>query len=91
MQVFYRVRPGHHPITPFVIEQDGHPAPCCEDMRSHWGTLIGFGVKDCPRSGSKEVNIWTRIPQAKGGYVWSVTPICFCPWCGKAVEICRVK
>jgi hypothetical protein len=60
-------------------------------MNHSWGRLIGFGVKDCPRSGNREVNAWTRIPQAKGGYVWGVTEIAYSPWCGEAVEVYRVK
>jgi hypothetical protein len=58
------------------------------ELDAGWHRMICFGP---PGLESREVNVWTRIPQAKGGYVWAVTEINFCPWCGEAVEVCRLK
>ena len=92
MRVFYRAFPGHPVRGPEVVyEQAGAPRFCCEEMRLHWGTLIGLGLKDCPRTASRKVNLWTRVPQAKGGFVCGLVEVGYCPWCGEAVEVCRVK
>lgn len=92
MQVFYVAVPGH-PVRGLevVYQLVGGPRFCCQEMARHWGVMIGFGVRDRPKSSSKEVNIWTRIPQARGMFTWGLVEIRFCPFCGEAVEGCRRK
>jgi hypothetical protein len=92
MRVFYRALPGHPVRGPEVVyEQAGSPSFCCEGMRGHWGTMIGFGARNAPRSTDREVNVWTRIEQARGLFTWGLVAVNHCPFCGEAVEICRVK
>jgi hypothetical protein len=86
VQVFYRA--CHSSIV--VYEQIG-VSFCCREMERQWDRLIGFGAKDCPRSTSRDVNLFTLRPQANGKPVLEVTPFAFCPWCGEAAEPCRVK
>jgi hypothetical protein len=56
-----------------------------------WGVLIGFGVRDCPASTDRDVNLFVDRPQANGKSVVETVPVAHCPWCGQAVENCRVK
>lgn len=92
MRVFYRSRPGHPVRGPEVVyEQVGEPVFCCGEMRQHWGVMVGFGVRTAPRSTSKEINLWTRLPQASGFCAWGLVEVRFCPFCGEEVEVCRVK
>jgi len=92
MRVFYRSRAGRTVHGPKVVyEQVGEPAFCCEAMHRHWGLMVGFGVRGAERSTSKEINLWTRLPQASGFGAWGLVAIHFYPFCREAVEICRVK
>lgn len=92
MRVFYRSCSGRTPRAPEVVyEQVGEPAFCCEAMRRHWGIMVGFGVRNAPRSTNKEINLWTRLPQASGFCAWGLVEMHFCPFCGEAMEVCRVK
>lgn len=70
--------------TEFAVDSSGFST-------SKFVRMIGFGVRDCPKSSSKEVNIWTRIPQARGMFTWGLVEINYCPFCGEAVETCRLK
>lgn len=88
----YRSRPGRTVRGPEVVyEQVGEPVFCCEEMRRNWGVMAGFAVRSAPRSTSKEINLWNRLPQASGFRTWALVEIHFCPFCGEAVEACRVK
>jgi hypothetical protein len=89
MRVCYRARPAKRPGL--VYELDDGVRCCCEGMRRHWNRLIGFGAPGCRASTSREVNLASARPQANGRFVWELFPISFCPWCGEAVEVCRVK
>ena len=86
MKVFYRAR-----HSSLVVYEQTAVAFCCAEMERQWGRLIGFGAKDCQRSTSRDVNLFTLRPQASGRPVLEVTPICHCPFCGKMIEPCRVK
>lgn len=84
MQVFYR------PSCAQTFTQ-GPVKFCCADMCRWWGRLIGFGVRGCPTSTSQDVNLYLDRPQANGKTAVEVVPVTFCPFCGAAVETCRVK
>jgi hypothetical protein len=56
-----------------------------------WGELFGFGMPGHRVTTSRDVSLWVKIPQARGGTVWALTPIRFCPFCGEVVETCREK
>jgi hypothetical protein len=60
-------------------------------MCRYWTTLVGFGVKGHARTTSREVHLYQEVPQTDGGSVCSLAEIAYCPWCGEAVETCRVK
>ena len=87
MRVSYRSVPG--PVVTF--EQAGPAKWCCADMARRWGALVAFGVRGQQRTTNREVNLQTPLPQANGKVLAGVTAIQFCPWCGEAVEVCRVK
>jgi hypothetical protein len=90
VQVYYRAH--HQARTPEVVYEHAQtPAFCCPDMQLAWGVWVGFGLKDCRRTTSRDVNFWVRVPQAKGGFVWGLIPINHYPFCGEAVGVCRVK
>ncbi len=59
---------------------------CCAAMERQWVRLIGFGVRGCARSTSKDVNLFTDRVQTNGKTVLEVEAIAFGPWCGEAVE-----
>jgi hypothetical protein len=89
MQVFYRAE-KRSPRLPIVYRAE--PAkPCCESMARWWGRLVGFGVRECPASTSREVSLFLDRPQANGKTVLEVVPVAYCPWCGEAVETCLVR
>jgi hypothetical protein len=90
--MLYRSRAGRGPCGPEVVyEQVGSPIFCCPEMRQHWGIMVGFGVRNALRSTSCEINLWTKLPQASGFCAWGLVEIHHCPFCGEAVEVCRVK
>jgi hypothetical protein len=60
-------------------------------MYCAWGALVGFGARGCAASTNRAVNLYTDRPQAEDGFVLELTPIEHRPWCGEAVETCRVK
>ena len=74
-----------------VYEQAGDARFCCEGMSEHWGLLIGFGVLGHPRSTDRAVNLYAVVTQASGASLLGMTPVDFCPFCGEAIETCRVK
>jgi hypothetical protein len=86
MRVFYRA--CHSSI---VVYDQTRVSFCCAEMERQWDRLIGFGAKGCLRSTSRDVSLFTLHPQANGRPVLEVTPIGFCPWCGEAIEPCRMK
>jgi hypothetical protein len=93
VRVFYRSRPAKRSLlgAPAVVYQQGPVRFCCAAMCERWGSVIGFGARGCAASTSRDVNLFTDRPQVGGGAVLLLTGICFCPWCGEAVETCRVK
>src|SRR5256885_776819 len=93
MQVSYRSRRPKRAVLdlPAVYEQVGDPTFCCEGMARQWGRIVAFGVAGHPRTTSREVCLSVPRPQASGGSILEVVAIDFCPWCGEAVEVCRVK
>jgi hypothetical protein len=91
MRVLYRSRLSRSRHAEPVYEQAGPTKFCCAEMCRWWGRLIGFGVHGCSASTSKTVNLYLSHPQANGKVVCEVVPADFCPWCGEAVEPCRVK
>ena len=90
MRVFYRV-PKCACRSVVTVYEVTRVVFCCEEMKQQWGRLIGFGVKDCLRSTSRDVSLFTAIPQVNGNFLLEVTPVACCPWCGEAVETCREK
>jgi hypothetical protein len=90
MRVFYRACSGHHPLAPVVYEQTDVTF-CCDTLCRCWDVLVGFGVKGCLRSTSREVGIFTSHAQANGKPVVGVMPVDFCPFCGEVIQTCRVK
>jgi hypothetical protein len=64
---------------------------CCATLCQWWGVLIGFGCRGCQASTCRDVCLYLDRPQANGGIVLEVVPVEHCPWCGEAVETCRVK
>jgi hypothetical protein len=88
VRVFYHSRPGAPGI---VYEPIGEVEFCCDSLRRCWGVLVGFGARDCPRSTSREVNLYTLRQQANGQPVPVAVPVDYCPFCGEAVKVCRVK
>ncbi len=76
---------------PAVYEQAGEPAFCCDAMRQQWGRLLGFGTRDCSASTSREVCLYASRPQANGTSMLELVTVDYCPFCGEAVETCRVK
>lgn len=74
-----------------MVYQSGRIKFCCVEMNRWWGRLIGFGVRDCSESTSRDVNLFLTHPQANGMAVLEAVPVQCCPWCGEAVEVCRVK
>ena len=90
MRVFYRV-PRCARRSAVTVYEATRVVFCCEEMKRHWGRLVGFGVRGCPHSTSRDVNLQMVRPQANGGHVVEVTPVAHCPWCGETVEICREK
>jgi hypothetical protein len=89
MRVMYRAE-SRSPRLPVVYRATGIKW-CCEDMARQWASLIGFGVRDCPASTDREVNLYRDRPQANGKTVVETVEIAFCPFCGQPVEACRVK
>ena len=89
MKVFYRVRCARRAAV--TTYEASRVVFCCADMRRQWDRLIGFGVRGCARSTSRDVSLFTAITQTNGKTVLEVTPIIFCPWCGAAVEACIAK
>jgi len=90
MRVLYRARPAA--CGSFVVFEQAAPVRwCCEGMCRHWTNLIGFGVRDCAASTSRDVNLYRDRPQANGGTMLEVVPVAFCPFCGEAIEPCREK
>ncbi len=86
MRVYYRaVRSA---VTTYEATR---VAFCCAAMKRFWGRLVGFGVRGCARSTSADVNLFADRAQAGGKSVLEVTAIACCPWCGEAIEPCRVK
>ena len=90
MRVFYSV-PKCASRSAVIVYEAVRVIFCCAEMKRYWGRLIGFGVCGYARSTSRDVNLFTAIPQAGGKTVLEVTPIACCPWCGKAIEPCRMK
>jgi len=74
-----------------VVYRPGRVTFCCAAMRRWWGVLVSFGVRDCPASTSREVNLYHERPQANGKTVLEVVPIDYCPFCGENIVICRRK
>jgi hypothetical protein len=74
-----------------LYEVAGRVEFCCASMCRYWTVLVGFGVKGHAQTTSREVHLYQEIPQAGGGPVCALAEIQFCPWCGEAVETCRVK
>jgi hypothetical protein len=74
-----------------VFEVVGPIKFCCAGMCRQWGGLLGFGVRDCPASTNRTVNLFADHPQANGRSVLELTEIQFCPWCGEVVETVREK
>jgi hypothetical protein len=89
VRVLYRSRrPAGREVTYEVTE----PVECCcGQMQRRWGRLIGFGAPECRQTTSREVNLALAVPQVNGGTVLELVPVDFCPWCGEAIEACRVK
>lgn len=90
MRVFYRAVRCARRVAVTTYEAT-RVVFCCDGMRRQWGRLIGFGVRGCARSTSRDVNLFTAIPQANGKTALELTPILYCPWCGEVVEPFRVK
>jgi hypothetical protein len=89
MQVFYRAE-CRSPRLPTVYRKTAVKW-CCAEMCRWWNVLVGFGVRDCPASTSREVNLFRDRPQASGKTVLETVPLAFCPFCGEPVEACRMK
>jgi hypothetical protein len=64
---------------------------CRVEVNRSWGQLIGFGVRDCPASTTRDVNLFLTKPQTNGASVLEVVPVQCCAWCGEMVETCRTK
>jgi hypothetical protein len=90
MQVFYRAVRGARRAAVTTYEAT-RVVFCCAAMERQWGRLIGFGVRGCARSTSRDVNLFGDRAQVGGRTILEVTAIAFCPWCGETVEPCRVK
>jgi hypothetical protein len=89
MRVMYRAE-SRSPRMP-VVYRPGAVKWCCIEMCRWWNVLIGFGVRGCPASTSRDVNLFIDRPQANGENVVETVEIAFCPFCGQPVEACRVK
>jgi hypothetical protein len=86
MRVFYRcVR------CALSVYQQSRVVFCCETMREKWGKLIGFGARDVAACTSRGVNLFIDREQASGRSILELVPIQHCPFCGEAIETCRVK
>ena len=85
MKVFYRA--VHRALVVYRVVR---VTICCVEMQRQWGRLLGFGAKDCAASTSREVNFYAAHPQATG-FVTEHVAVNFCPFCGRRIEICRVK
>jgi hypothetical protein len=88
MRLFYSSRPGRDGEPVFT---QGAVRFCCAEMCRWWNVLLGFGVRGYPVSTSNEVNLFLPRPQASGKTVLELVAVRYCPWCGEAVEVCRVK
>jgi hypothetical protein len=89
MRVFYTARQSG-PSAPVVYRQ-GRVKFCCASLARWWGLLIGFGVRDCPASTSRDVCLYLDRPQASRAPVLELVPVECCPWCGEVVEAVREK
>ena len=88
MQVFYTAR-QRNPRLP-VVYRAGRVRFCCPEMERRWGALVAFGVPGKATT-AREVCLSVPRPQANGTPILEVVAIDFCPFCGRAVEVCRVK
>lgn len=88
MRVVYRARAPRGAAT---VYESKDVRFCCERMRRWWGVLIGFGVRGCPASTSREVNLFHSRSQVGSAAALEVVAIDHCPFCGESVETCRVK
>jgi hypothetical protein len=89
MRVSYRCAGRYRDGAP-VYEQTA-VTHCCGEMKRRWGSLIAFGVPGHPRTTDRAVNLCSAVPQAGNRAALSLVPVDFCPWCGAAIEACRVK
>jgi len=78
-------------VLRYLESQTGQPVFCCEELARQWGRLLGFGVQGHRWTTSLNVNLYSMLPQIGREPVCVLAPIHFCPWCGEAVEVCRVK
>lgn len=88
MKLCYCARPGK---LETVYRQIGQIQFCCSEMKSRWGSLVGFGVHGHQETTSREVNLWTQHPQASEAIINGITPIHHCPWCGEVIQNYREK
>ena len=70
-----------------TINRNPHVRSATRDTRGDLTLNVGTAAKEI----NLEINLWTRLPQASGFCAWGLVEIHFCPFCGEAVEVCRVK